>query len=171
MENENLENGTLPKIAIFIDEANIYHSQKTLGWKVDYLKLKKYFEQQGQITVLNFYTSFLKENGPQNERFEILSNNGFTIIKKKLKFIKNGNLFIKKGNLDIELAIDAYVNKDNYDIFILFSGDSDFECLLKKLRKEGKKIYTFSTKEHISRELISCSDKYFDMKKLKGCLA
>ena len=33
---------TKGKIAIFIDASNIYFSQKTLGWQIDFKKLKKY---------------------------------------------------------------------------------------------------------------------------------
>ncbi|HMO78989.1 MAG TPA: NYN domain-containing protein, partial [Candidatus Paceibacterota bacterium] len=88
-------------IGIFIDEANIYHSQKTLGWKVDYLKLKEHFEKIGKIKVLNFYTSFMDKNIYQKDRFNKLQKNGFKIIKKQLKFIKTmSGLIIKKGNLD-----------------------------------------------------------------------
>lgn len=157
------------KLGIFIDEANVYHSQKTLGWQVDYLKLKKYFEEHGEITVLNFYTSFLNKNGPQNKRFEILSRNGFKIIKKRLKFIKSKHgQFIKKGNLDIELAVDAYRLRETYDIFVLFSGDSDFEYLLKLLKKDHKIIWVISTGGHISQENIKVANKYTDLKKIKN---
>ncbi len=31
------------RLGIFIDEANLYHSQKTLGWKIGYKELKNYF--------------------------------------------------------------------------------------------------------------------------------
>ena len=32
------------KVAVFIDAANILYSQQTLGWRVDYQRLKTYFE-------------------------------------------------------------------------------------------------------------------------------
>jgi len=84
-------------LGVFIDEANIYHSQKTLGWKVDYLKLKKYLSRIGQIKVLHFYTSYQQENSSQNKRFETLEQNGYEVIKKKLKFIKTKNYqYVKK---------------------------------------------------------------------------
>jgi uncharacterized LabA/DUF88 family protein len=148
MENENLENGienkglvknnTPLKIAIFIDEANAYHSQKNLGWQIDYLKLKQYFLKLGEISVLNFYTSFQKENEKQTDFLTKIKEYGYNVFSKKLKIIRNNNLFIKKGNLDIELALDAYRLKEKYEQFVLFSGDSNFEYLLKLLKKENK---------------------------------
>ena len=73
-------------------------------------------------------------------------------------------LIIKKGNLDIELALDAYIEKNNYNILVLFSGDSDFEYLLKILK--DKYIIIVSTRKHISKELLNVSDEYIDLKKL-----
>lgn len=159
------------KAGVFIDEANIYHSQKTLGWKVDYLKLKIYLNSSIEVAILNFYTSFLEENIRQSERFKTLSANGFNVVKKLLKFIKDKNgQIVKKGNLDIELALDAYKQKDEYDTFVLFSGDSDFEYLLRLLKEENKKIIVFSTGGHIAKEVLNLASQYIDLKKIKNLI-
>ena len=34
------------RVNVFVDAANILYSQKTLRWRVDYEKLKKYFESE-----------------------------------------------------------------------------------------------------------------------------
>jgi uncharacterized LabA/DUF88 family protein len=86
-----------------------------------------------------------------------------------LKFIKNKNgPFLKKGNLDIELALDAYRKKDEYETFVLFSGDSDFEYLLRLLKESEKRIIVISTRKHVSKELLLRADYYLDLKKLTG---
>jgi len=56
---------------------------------------------------------------------------------------------------------------DKFDTLVLFSGDSDFNYLIKKLRLKGKQVVVISTKHHISRELIESSNKYIDLKKLR----
>jgi len=168
--NETISDLIIPKIGIFIDEANIYHSQKTLGWQVDYLKLKNYFEKMGEVNILNFYTSFQKQNEKQNKFLIKIKEYGYVVFSKKLKIIRTGSFFIKKGNLDIELAVDAYRLKDKYDTFVLFSGDSDFEYLLRLLKEKNKKIIVFSTASNISRELIKISDEYHELKKLRDSL-
>jgi uncharacterized LabA/DUF88 family protein len=154
-------------LGVFIDEANIYHSQKTLSWKVDYLKLKKYLSKMGHIKVLNFYTSYQNTNSKQQKFLDKLKDFNYTVFTKKLKIIESNGVFIKKGNLDIELAVDAYRLKNEYDTIVLFSGDSDFDYLLKLLKDENKNIIVISTAEHISRELIKTSHKYIELKKLK----
>ena len=51
------------------------------------------------------------------------------------------------------------------------SGDSDFEIVLKHLKKIGKRVVVVSTKGHVSYEIIRASHKYIDLKKLKLKLA
>jgi uncharacterized LabA/DUF88 family protein len=155
------------RLGVFIDESNVYHSQKTIGWKIDYLKLKNYLEASSDVSLINLYTSYFDKNIFNKERFNEIEKEGYKIIKKKLKFIKNkkGD-YIKKGNLDIELALDSYIYRNKYDVFVLFSGDSDFEYLIKLLKNSGKKIVIFSTRKHVSKELLLVSDLYIDLKKL-----
>lgn len=50
----------------------------------------------------------------------------------------------------------------------MLSGDSDFEIVLKHLRKIGKTVIVMSTKKHVSIEAIRSSNKYVDIKKLKN---
>jgi len=60
---------------------------------------------------------------------------------------------------------------ERYNTIILFSGDSDFDYLLKKLRNKDKYTIVISTKHHIAKELIRSSNKYFDLRKLKNRIA
>jgi uncharacterized LabA/DUF88 family protein len=59
---------------------------------------------------------------------------------------------------------------DRYETLVLFSGDSDFDYLIKTLKKKGKRVIVISTKYHIAKELIISSDKYIDLKKLKSLI-
>jgi uncharacterized LabA/DUF88 family protein len=94
---------------------------------------------------------------------------GYIVRKKKVKFIKNLNMEkggFHKGNLDVELTIDAVHNRDNFQSFVLFSGDSDFEALIKYMRRYKKNCIVISTKDHISIELLRQA-KFIDLKKLR----
>lgn len=164
MEEKNIYNNT----AVFIDEANIYHSQKTLGWKIDYFKLKDYLQEKYSINSISFYTSFVNKNKKQKKRFSQLKNYGYTIFAKEIKFIIDSmGQIIKKGNLDIELALDIFKSINQFETLILFSGDSDFSHLLKLLKENNKKIIIFSTGGHVSWEIIKLADLYIDLKKIK----
>lgn len=74
----------------------------------------------------------------QDQFFTFLKRNGFTLITKPLKIIKKENVDkgdIRKANFDVEIAVDSMEMQSSFDTFVLFSGDSDFDCLLKKIEK------------------------------------
>ncbi len=155
---------------VFIDASNIYHSQKTLGWKIDFLKLKKYLENNTDLVKIFYYTAYDPRYKKQRKFLDFLEIIGYIVRKKKVKFIKNSNKEeggFHKGNLDVELTIDAMENKDKFQTFILFSGDSDFEAVIKHMKAYGKNCIVISTKGHISIELIKQA-KYIDIKKLEN---
>jgi len=74
---------------------------------------------------------------------------------------------VEKGNLDIEIAIDMIKLMPEYDEAILFSGDSDFLETVNTLRKNGKKVHIYSTKDRLSIELRTAGDSCKDIKLIK----
>jgi uncharacterized LabA/DUF88 family protein len=158
------------RIAVFIDAANILYSQQSLGWQVDYKKLSAYFKKNFNLIFLGFYYGVIKENVGQQKFFEMLKDRGYSLKTKPVKYIKTKKGTILKGNLDIEIAFDILRLQNKYDTCVLMSGDSDFEIILKYLREKGKKVIVFSTKNHISIELIRNCDKYFDLRLMREIL-
>ena len=51
----------------------------------------------------------------------------------------------------------------NTTLAIIFSGDSDFLALANFIKARGKKVFVFSSRNNISKELISGSNKYVDI--------
>jgi len=96
---------------------------------------------------------------------------GFFVKKKELKRIKNSDEFgesiQEKGNMDVEMTIDAIHHKDKYKTAIFFTGDSDFLALISYLRKGGKKVFVFSSKNNVSQELRTGADGYTDILKIE----
>lgn len=157
------------KIAIFIDAANIFYSQKTLGWRVDYEKFLSYWKRQGKITGAYFYTAVISTNQKQLKFFKALEKIGYTVITREVKVIKDNKnqKTIQKGNFDVKLAIDIVLKEKEYDMAILASGDSDFEPVLEHLKIIRKKIIVVSARGHIARELIKKANNYLPLEKLK----
>ena len=54
------------KVAVFIDAANIIHCCKDTGWKVDFKKLKKYFESKCALSDIYYYSAYSKESVAQS---------------------------------------------------------------------------------------------------------
>ena len=150
------------RAAIFIDGTNFYFIQKNfLNAKIDIIKFVDYFRQFYDIYNTFFYLAYREEDEKQEKFLKLLAFSGITVIKKPVKQLKDGSL---KGNLDVDIAIDMLLTKDNYDVGILCSGDSDFERLVYVLRSFGKEVICVSTKESTSIELANAVDRYIDIK-------
>lgn len=157
------------KVYVFIDASNIYHSFKKLGWKIDFVKLKEYFKKNTDLGNIYFYTAYDPEHIKQRKFLDFLEIIGYIVKTKKVKFIKDATFEeggFHKGNLDVELTIDAVHNRNEFQSFVLFSGDSDFEALLKHMKAYKKNCIVVSTKDHVSIELLKQA-KFIEIKKLR----
>ncbi len=154
---------------MFVDVSNIYYSQKTLGWEIDYLKLIEFFKTKTTLKKAFFYSGIVSSNNKQQDFFNKMRTFGYDVKTKEVKWIKDktSKTTKGKGNLDIELALDMVLNASKYDTALLFSGDSDFEPAVLHLKSKGKKTIVLSSRGHISKELIKCSNKYVPFETLK----
>ena len=178
-----------PRIAVFIDAGNVWASYKQLKKVLDFSTFASFFSEKfgGDIFRIFYYRAYPRDGARDKKSIEdihkfftyLKKELKFSIIKKPLKtiFIKDsdGNVIFdpktgkpkhtEKGNFDVELTIDSLKYSSAYDIAIFLTGDSDFLPLVSYLKnlKQSKKVFVFSTKGCISSELISGSDKYYDL--------
>jgi uncharacterized LabA/DUF88 family protein len=61
------------------------------------------------------------------------------------------------------MTIDIIKHLREYDIFILFTGDSDFMPVVTEILSEGKRVYIYSTKKAVSIELTTGASGYEDI--------
>lgn len=160
----------LGKTLICIDAANLEKSAKDLGWWIDYKKLYQFFKKQTKLVAVGYYCARF-ENQAHNNFLTVLKRTGIKLTTKPLKLIRQKEVErgdIRKANFDVEIAVDAIKMASLYDTLVLFSGDSDFDYLIKILRRENrKKVIVISTKHHISRELIASCSFYIDLRRIK----
>ena len=143
------------RVAIFIDAANIAQSVEDFGCRVSYRRLKRFFTTNCKLVYIGFYSVAFGDKGHQ-DFLNFLSHSGYHLVTKPLKIIKDrGGKEIKKANFDVEISVEVMERTADFDTLVLFSGDSDFEYLLRKLRLKGKKLIVFSTKYHVAKELIA----------------
>ena len=158
----------IERLVVVIDAANLEKSAQSLRMKVHYTKLKRFFEQRGQLKGIRFYTAAFGTNNHQ-DFLESLKRRGYVLITKPIKEIVNKDITekIRKANFDVEITMDVMDLMGEFDTLILFSGDSDFDCLVQRVRNRGKKVFVFSTQYHISRELIYSCNRYIDIREYK----
>ncbi len=157
-------------IGVYIDGSNIYYGGRKAGWQVDYAKLKAFIERKYEIVVINYYNSIGYQKDEDGKYIKDLNGNyifnqatlefeahlkriNIKVISKPLKFI-SGNESIASNKLDGDLMIDALIEQNQWDELMLFSGDSDFERLVKQISSLSKHVHIFCFGSRISRELI-----------------
>ena len=159
-----------PKAGVFIDDANMFYSQKKAGWRVDYHKIKKILEENFEVKFFNYYITVPKKEDSaylKTKRYleKIKENYSFLAIKEKsLKYIFDPQLkrMIKKGNVDTEITIDALVNLKDLDVIVVLSGDSDYKALAEEVLRQRKKIVFIGFEENMAWELRQIKHLYLN---------
>ena len=156
------------RLFVVIDAANLEKSAQSLNMKVHYTRLKRFFAESGDLKEIRFYSASFPTSMHQ-DFLESLKRRGYHLVTKPIKEITDKNITgkVRKANFDVEITMDVLDHLGEFDILILFSGDSDFDCLVRRVRDRGKKVFIFSTRYHISRELIYSCSHYFDIRKFK----
>jgi len=182
--SDNLKKAIKGKVFVYIDAANLEKSVQDmwvnpkdvpndfknytadhLHWRIDYQKFHHFFKSIGDLKEIKFYSA----------DFQTESHHKFLwFLNKVLKF-KLGTKPLKqyndhtpqqphrKANFDVEISVDATFKLNQYDTLILFSGDCDFEYLLRFLRGQNKIAIVFSRTGHVAKELPPASSYYFDL--------
>jgi uncharacterized LabA/DUF88 family protein len=156
------------EISVFIDAANVFYSQRSMGWTIDFKKFYPFFNKVSKKFLgASFYFAlwFEKNTKRANEEkmIAMLKKHGYKVVVKDSKKIKG----VVKANCDVELTIDAIRLMSTYDTLVLFSGDGDFAALSRYLRDHGKRVIIVSYRGHISYELISKADLYVPLDKFE----
>ncbi|MBU2036727.1 NYN domain-containing protein [Patescibacteria group bacterium] len=145
-----------PKVKIYIDGANMFYTQKKFGWTLDWQKIKGLIETAKEALDWRYYVGIKKDDEGMRKYLKYLNAIGFNTFTKPLKKIKvsDGTVkYIFKANFDVEIAADILLDKSKIDEIIIFSGDSDFQYLVGKLKDAGIKVIVYSSRKTISWEL------------------
>ncbi len=156
------------KVFVALDGDNLFFSQRSLGWRIDLRKFRDYLCSLGEVCQSVYYIS-IHEDKEKSGFIKTLSRFGYTIITRPVKQIRQEDGSIKiKGSLDVKIAIDAIVSDHLYDVYVLVSGDSDFDCLIDTLKILGKKVWVVSSERTVSSELLECvGQNYIDFNSIR----
>jgi len=151
------------KVKVYIDGANMFYTQKKLGWNINWKKAKQYLEEDKEVIEWRYYVGVKADDEKMQKYLSYLNAIGFYVFTKPLKKIKiekdedsfklYNKSHIYKANFDVEITADILLDKTKADEVVIFSGDSDFQYLCKKLKDIGKKVIVYSSRKTISWEL------------------
>ncbi|MBI4093035.1 MAG: NYN domain-containing protein, partial [Candidatus Kerfeldbacteria bacterium] len=160
-----LDKAPASRIAAFIDAANFEIALKHNRATVDYEGLVKALTGLDGLPPIVRYYKVNYQTPAQSRFFTYLKNTlKFILVTKTLKWLQSAGK--GKANFDVEIAADAILLKDQYDIAVLFSGDSDFVYLAEKLRTLGKKLVVVSPWKATARELRQSADLYLTLNQM-----
>ena len=77
------------RVYVFVDAANIFYTQRTLGWRISYERLRQYFKNEcGRNSGKMFVYTATDSDRPQQKKFlDILGINGYIVRTKEVKRI------------------------------------------------------------------------------------
>ncbi|MDE2335361.1 MAG: NYN domain-containing protein [Rhodospirillales bacterium] len=136
------------RTALFIDGANLYSASRNLGFDVDYRNLLTFFRKQTNVLRAYYYAAVLEteEYSPLKPLTDWLAYNGYSLVTKPAReFTDAAGRRRVKGNMDIELAVDMLELAPKIDHAVLFSGDSDFRCLVEAMQRRGVRVSVVSS--------------------------
>ena len=146
------------KACVFVDWANVYGWRSSLKKGVDAKKLYKYLRSYKTIKDVNFY--FGTDTNIKSKKFlTAVKRVGYTVCTKPVKYIlvttiEGQKVYRRKCDFDMEMCIDTHqaLNED-FDSFIFFSGDGDFEPLYKLLLANNKQVVVIFADGHLGKEI------------------
>lgn len=157
------------RAVVFIDGANVFYTQRHLGWSVDWRKTKNLLAKNYEVGEICYYTGIKNHDDKMKRFLSWLRKISFKTITKPLKIIRDQTgRTIYKSNCDVEMAVDIVLGANDFDILVLFSGDSDFVYLIKVLQRQfQKRVVVYSSRKTISWELKLAANQYFFLEDIK----
>lgn len=116
----------------FIDSQNVNLAIRSLGWKLDFKKFRRYLHDKYNVSSAYLFIGYL----PGNESlYTYLQQCGYVCIFKPTLQLPDGRV---KGNVDAELVLHTMIQYEHFNEAIIVSGDGDFFCLVEHLLHESK---------------------------------
>jgi uncharacterized LabA/DUF88 family protein len=116
----------------FIDGQNLNLGIQSLGWKLNFIRFRKYLEEKYAVTTAYYFIGYTSGN---QDLYSSLQKAGYVLMFKPTIPDGDGNI---KGNIDADLVLQAMIDFDNYDKAVIVSSDGDFYSLVKYLYGKNK---------------------------------
>jgi len=147
----------------FIDTQNVHLGIKSLGWKIDWKKLRIYLKEKYNIVNAYLFIGFIEEN---QRLYKNLRKNGFEIIFKPTVHNENGEI---KGNCDADMVLHTILKIEKYDKAVIISSDGDFYSLVRHLYENNKLLFVLSPYVKTCSRLLrkEAKEKIYSMDNLR----
>jgi uncharacterized LabA/DUF88 family protein len=180
------------RIFALVDFGNVGKWSSEVSWKINIIRLGKflgtfccgqhffYGHKKGVVTSEQFivkarsggFTTHTKEvkrikHRPDVDELRKMSTTQWAFVKKD-KF--GYYLTVEKCDFDVEITLTALRRIDDYDTVMLWSGDGDFDALVRYLHKRGKRVIVVAPWGFFSTELQLNHDVYVHPNRLRALI-
>lgn len=178
----------MSKTLVCIDMANLHYYLDKNEWEIDWRRFKNHLCELYVDVSFIFYDGIMNEGhfkarnpgksefdyyNARNQKlkfFKHLKKLGFTVQWKFTASTYNPETaqLRHKCNFDVEITMDALIRINDYNRFVLCSGDRDFYKLIVYLNNHNKETILIYPKGRTSKQFRrSASGKSFPIGKLK----
>jgi len=118
----------------YIDGANLHKGIKSLGWNMDYARLRIWLSEKYAVKRAYLFIGMVPKF---NDLYKFLQEVGYTLVFKETVRDSVGNI---KGNCDADLVLQAARDyyEHHFDRAVLVSSDGDYACLVKFFHEKDK---------------------------------
>jgi uncharacterized LabA/DUF88 family protein len=152
-----------PRVYVAVDVSNLWKScQEKYGGdaRVDFLVLGEMIPSLFSEPVQQKLVAYIVTTPRQRHRpfVSVLRSFGFRV---KQRFMRRQKGLEKPLNTDwdVGITVDAVSRIDQYDTFVLASGDGDFSLLLEFLRDRGKQTIVLTFPNNVATSLYSVANQ------------
>lgn len=168
IQHQILQNFKGKSAGIFVDEANLFYSQKILGWRVDWGKVLKFLKKYCKVKIAKYYMGMPYKTKTYEKNILVkhrLEKTGFTVVTKPLKkiYLDHKKMSYKyKCNFDVEITRDVIRNLDRINLVILASSDSDFIGLKDDVLTNKKGFVFVCFEQNVAWEIRKSYHLFFE---------
>ena len=147
------------QVGMFVDASNLYGDSRELNVKLDYNAPMQFARRLGVLRHANMYA--VRCNGDKDKGFLVaMKNIGFTrVVARHPRIRPDGQV---KSDADTALTMDVIeaLMRDELDVAVLLSGDSDFTCLVERLVERGIEVYVIGPDRGTAWEMIVAANHF-----------
>jgi uncharacterized LabA/DUF88 family protein len=148
------------RVGVFVDDANLSASaRRDLGSRVDYhALLESLTDERTRVVAVAFVVDAPDTPRDKHDAFtHSLRTQGWDLREKRAKVRHDGS---RKADWDMGMAMEILDHVDDVDVFVIGTGDGDFIPLVKRLRRQGKRVEIAAFRASTDEALIAAADAF-----------
>lgn len=152
---------TVARVGVFCDAANVSASaRRDFGSKLDYRALLEHVvDGRPRACALAFVVRDGEEGAWQGFA-RSLRDGGWELREKRPKARSDGT---HKADWDMGIAVEILDALDDLDVVILCSGDGDFLPLVKRLKRDHKRVEVAAFRASADEALLQAADTFWPL--------